>query len=199
MRSEIAGNLHEEINTALNSINILSEMAKLKADKDPSKAKEYFEQIHLKSHNMIIDMDDMLWSINPHNDNMQKTTERMREYVDSLKHRYGVNIDMLVDKNVESMTLNMKLRHNAFLLFKEGIKSLVEAGAENCSIHIGCEKNNLLYTMQFDNEGCDMQKLNNLLHRQDMEKWIDSINADIDVQVHKSTSIFMLKVPVSGR
>ena len=35
MRSDIAGNLHQEINSALNNINILSEMAKLKAEKDP--------------------------------------------------------------------------------------------------------------------------------------------------------------------
>ena len=38
MRSDIAGNLHEEVNTALNKINILSEMARLKSEKDPVKS-----------------------------------------------------------------------------------------------------------------------------------------------------------------
>ena len=196
MRSDIASNLHQEVNSALNNINILSEMAKIKADKDPEKSKEYFEQIHSKSHNMIIAMDDMLWSINPENDSMQKTAERMKEYVDALKNRYNVNIDILVDKNVQALELNMKLRHDAFLLFKDGIKTVVHAGARNCRVHIGCDKGILLYTMQFSNRGCDMQQLNNLFNSQDMEKRIESINAHLNVQVHKSSSTFELELPI---
>ncbi|MDX2046377.1 MAG: two-component regulator propeller domain-containing protein [Chitinophagaceae bacterium] len=196
MRSDIAGNLHEEINTALSNINILSEMAKLKAEKDPQKSKEYIEQIHSRSHNMIIAMDDMLWSINPANDNMQKTVERIEEYIDALRNRYGVNIEMLVDENVKELELNMKLRHEAFTLFKEGIKNLVSCGTKNCQIHIGSGKGKLLFTMQYDNEGCDMQQVHNLFHRQDMEKRLAAIHARSDVQVHKSSSVFLMQVPV---
>jgi signal transduction histidine kinase len=46
MRVNIAGNLHQEVNTALSNINILSEMARLKADTEPEKSKEFIEQIH---------------------------------------------------------------------------------------------------------------------------------------------------------
>jgi signal transduction histidine kinase len=79
MRTDIAGNLHEQVNTALNNINVLSEMARMKADSEPEKSKEFIEQIHSKSHNMIIAMDDMLWSISPENDSMQKTVDRMQD------------------------------------------------------------------------------------------------------------------------
>jgi signal transduction histidine kinase len=197
MRTDIAGNLHEEINTALNNINILSEMAKLKADSEPEKSKEFIEQINSKSHNMIIAMDDMLWSISPDNDSMEKTVERMREYIDALQKRHDANISLLVDKKIEKLVLNMKLRHEAFILFKEGIKSLMTAGVKNCGIQIGFEKNKLLYTMQFNNAGCDRQQLNNLLQRQDMERHVAAMKATIDVQVHKANSIFILQVPVS--
>lgn len=197
MRSDIANNLHEEINTALNNINILSEMAKIKSEKDPTKSREFFEQIHTKSHNMIIAMDDMLWSIDPQNDSMKKTAERMKEYVDSLKNRYGVHIEISVDKNVESLELNMKVRHEAFQLFKDGIKSLLHAGARNCRVHIGLDKHILLYTMQFDNRGCDMNHINNLLNSQEMEKRLQWINAKLNVQVHKSSSMFELELPVA--
>jgi ligand-binding sensor domain-containing protein/signal transduction histidine kinase len=197
MRSDIASNLHEEVNSALNKINILSEMAKIKADTNPEKSKEYFEQIHSKSHNMIIAMDDMLWSINPENDSMRRTAERMKEYVDALKNRHNVNIDVLVDKNVLSLELNMKLRHDAFLLFKDGIKGVVQAGATNCRVHIGYEKNCLIYMMQFDNKGCDMHELNNLFHSLNMQKRLEEINARLRVQVHKSSSTFELELPVT--
>ena len=196
MRSDIAGNLHQEVNIALNNINILSEMARIKTDTDPAKSKEYIEQIHSKSHQMIIAMDDMLWSISPDNDSMQKTVERMKEYIDSLINRHGVNINIVVDKKVESLELNMKLRHESFLLFKEGIRSLVQAGTKNCSISMRLEKNHLQFNMQFENAHCDMQQLNNLLHRQDLEKDMKSIHATFNVQVHKTNSVFSLMIPI---
>ena len=197
MRSDISGNLHGEINNALNNINILSEMARLKSVKDPVKAEEYIEQIHTKSHNMIIAMDDMLWSLDPRNDNMKKTVERMREYIEALNNRHGAYIDMIVDKNVEQLKVNMKLRHDSFLLFKEGIHNLVQTGITICHIHIAQEKQCLLFTMQFDTECCDMQQLNNLFHRHDMEKRIEMMNAQLDVQVHKNNTIVVLKVPLN--
>jgi glucose-6-phosphate-specific signal transduction histidine kinase len=197
MRSNIADNLHSEVNTALNNINILSEMARLKADKDTEKSKEYIEQIHTKSHNMIIAMDDMLWSLDPGNDSMEKTTDRMREYIEALKNRYGVNIDIAVDKRVETLPLNMKLRHDAFLVFKEGIKNLVTLGAANCHVYIRSDKNDLLFTTLFDSEHCDLQQLNNLLHRQDLEKRLNMMKALIEVDLHKNHSAISLRVPVS--
>lgn len=197
MRSTIADNLHSDVNAALNNINILSEMARLKADKDPAKSKEYIEQIHTKSHNMIIAMDDMLWSLDPGNDSMEKTTDRMREYIDALKNRHGVNIDIAVDFKVETLPLNMKLRHDAFLVFKEGLKNLVTLGAENLHVYIKSEKSDLLFITLFDSERCDMQQLNNLLHRQDLEQRLKMLGAQIEVDLHKTHSAITMRVPVN--
>lgn len=197
MRSEIAGNLHNEVNTALSNINILSEMAKLKAEKDPQKSVEYIEQIHTKSHNMIIAMDDMLWGIDPENDTMHKIVLRMKEFTDALNNRYAAEIDMIVDKKVEGLPINMKLRLEAFLLFKEALRSLVNAGVRTCHIHIGPEKGKLSFTIQFNNEGCDLQQLNNFLQRQDMQLRLNSIQAILKTEVSKTISLFQLLVPVN--
>ncbi len=196
MRSVIAGNLHEEVNTALNNINILSEMAKLKADTEPQKSKEFIEQIHTKSHNMIIAMDDMLWSISPDNDSMEKTLWRMQEYIDALNSRHNTRIEMLVDDKVKSLNLDMQFRHEAFILFKESIKGLALACSGSSRIHLALEKSTLVYSIQFNNEECDMQQLYNLLQRQDMSKRLDNIKAKLNVELHKSNSLLELKVPV---
>ena len=196
VRTDIAANLHEEVNTALNNINILSEIARLKSDREPQKAKEYLEQIHDKSHNMIIALDDMLWSLDPGNDSMKKTVTRIREYADSLMQRHGTLIELLIDKKVEKLELNMKLRHEAFLLFKEGLRSLVEAGTPHCVVHLTAERAKLLFSIEFANEGCNMQQLNNLLHRHDMEMRLQALKAKLDVQLHKSRSMFLLQLPL---
>lgn len=196
MRTNIAGNLHHEVNTALNNINILSEMARLKADTDPEKSKEFIEQIHGKSHNMIIAMDDMLWSIDPENDNMEKTVLRMKEFAAALNNRHGSNISMVVDERLNKLNLNMQLRHESLLLFKESILGIVKAGAVDCKIHIWPEKNSLVYLLQYKNDHCDMQQITNLLHSQEMEKRMKAIHAALQIDVQKSFSLLTVKIPL---
>ncbi|MDQ3277068.1 MAG: hypothetical protein M3Q06_02000, partial [Bacteroidota bacterium] len=196
VRTDIADGLHQEVNTALNNINILSEIARLKSEREPQKAKEYLEQIHNKSHDMIIALDDMLWSLDPENDAMDKTIVRIKEFTDALMQRSGAVIELLIDKKVERLQLNMKLRHEAFLLFKEGLRSLIDSGTSYCIVHMTAERGRMLFTIEFDNEHCNMQKLNNLLRRHDMEERIDALHAKLDVQLHKSRSVFMLQLPL---
>jgi ligand-binding sensor domain-containing protein len=196
MRINIADDLHREVNAALGNINILSEMARMKAETEPQKSKEFIEQIQGKSHNMMIAMDDMLWAIDPENDNMGKIILRVREYIDGLRNRHGVQIDLLVDKNVEVLQLNMKLRKELFWLFKSGITNVVKTGGHNCKMHISFERPNLLYTLEFDNTKSDMQQLNNLRQRKELMDKIKDINASFDVQILKTKMIFLVTIPV---
>jgi signal transduction histidine kinase len=126
VRAEIAGNLHQEINTTLNNINILSEMAKMKADRDIVRSKEYIEQISEKSHNMIIAMDDILWSIDPENDAMDETIMRLQEFISSLQSRYQCIVNLKIEDDVHQLKLDMKLRHEFFILLKSGLRLIIE-------------------------------------------------------------------------
>jgi hypothetical protein len=126
MRREIASNLHHEVNDTLNNINVLSEIAKIKADKNVEQSKAFIDQISTKSKYMIEAMDDMLWSIDPKNDSMQKTLLRFREFTENIKAAQGVEIDLIVDNNVQSLELDMKLRHEILALYKEALTFLLQ-------------------------------------------------------------------------
>lgn len=198
MRSNIAGKLHNEVNQALSNINILSEMARLKAGKEPEKSKEFIEQINHKSQNMMIAMDDMLWSISPENDGMDKTVLRMKEYIEAMNNRHDVHIEVLVDEKVNMLKPDMRFRHEAFTLFRESIGGLLKAGMCEGKIHVSPERNLLLYTIQFNNRGCNMQQLANLLQSQELGKRMDAIGATMQTDIHKSASSLLIKLPVSN-
>jgi hypothetical protein len=91
----------------------------------------------------------------------------------------------------------MKQRHEAFLLFKEAIKSLVDAGARDVEVHVGLSKHRLVFAIQFDNEGIDPEQLTNLLNRQDIHNKLTSIDAEMDVEEHRSASLLLLQVKVA--
>jgi glucose-6-phosphate-specific signal transduction histidine kinase len=144
MRSEIAGNLHEEINKALNNINVLSEIARIKADKEPEQSITYINEIRHKSHNMIIAMDDMLWSIDPANDSMAKTIARIKEFADALRNRYTVLINLQTDAKVISLKPDMKIRHEVMTIYKLALRLLVEEmKSQRTSIQIDYQKSHL--------------------------------------------------------
>jgi hypothetical protein len=198
MRSDIADDLHQDINAALSNITILSEMARMKADREPEKSKEFIEQIHTQSQNMTLAMDDILWSIDPNNDSMENFVLRYREYIDELKSRHNVQIDVLVDKKAENLQLKMKMRNDAFWLFKSGIRNVVKTGAVNCRIHITYEKPDLIYTLEFDTATVDMKLMNNLRLRNELSTRLEELNAKLEFKEHKANAVFVLSIPVKG-
>ncbi len=196
MRSHIAGNLHQEVNTALNNINILSEMAKLKAEHEPQKSKEFIEQIHSKSHNMIIAMDDMLWSISPANDSMEKTVARMQEYIDSMNNRRGTANKMVIDAKVKMLNVDMQFRLEAFLLFKDCIRMLLQADVTVYTVHIVLEKSQLVYRMEVEKGNGNEQQLNTLQEKLETNKHAANIMARVHTYLQHPHIVVEIKIPV---
>ncbi len=126
MRSHISDNLHQEVSEALQDINVLSEIARLKASTEPEQSVNYINEIHHKSSDMILAMDDMLWSINPENDSMEKIIERARQHAASLSHVHGVNIEVRTDKIVKQIKPEMNVRHELILIYKLALRLMVE-------------------------------------------------------------------------
>lgn len=196
MRSSIAGNLHQEVNTTLQNINVLSEIAKIKADKDIVKSKEFIEQINGMSKNMITVMDDMLWSIDPANDSMDKTILRMQEFIDTLVNSYGVKIAMHVDEKIKDLKLNMQLRHDSFLLFRESIRKLVDAGVKDCTVHLAYQKNNILFTIECNDSVLNLPQLNKWLQNTGIEHRINTLRGSIKMEEYNGHSTLITKLPV---
>ena len=104
--------------------------------------------------------------------------------------------EMLVDNRVQSLKLNMQFRYEAFTLWKENIKALVQASARKCIIHLTIERGHLLYTIEYNNECCDIQSLNHLRERQDMAHRMSQINAKLKVKVMQNHSFVELRIPI---
>jgi ligand-binding sensor domain-containing protein/PKD repeat protein len=197
VRIEIAGNLHEEVNTTLNNINLLSEMARIKADKEIDRSKEYIEQISHKSRKMINAMSDILWTIDPQNDNMEKSLLRMMEFADALRNRYDVHIEIALDKKVRSLKLDMNTRHESYLIFKEALWMIVKySGGKETFIYIDLFKNKL--SMKLQDATAKLDK--NITEIENSIKEINTrsglIGADLDVQYEKNGIAVILLVPV---
>lgn len=126
VRTQIAGNLHQEVETTLGDIHVLSEIAKIRAGTDLEQSKAFIDQISHKSRHMMEAMDDVLWSIDPANDGMQQMLMRIREFTDGIKHNHTMDIDLIVDRKVEQVGMSMALRHELFFFYKESMQFLLQ-------------------------------------------------------------------------
>ncbi|HLO83371.1 MAG TPA: two-component regulator propeller domain-containing protein [Chitinophagaceae bacterium] len=198
MRTGIAAKLHDDVSLALSNIHVLSEMARFKADKDTAKAIEFIEQIHSRSGNMMLSMDDMLWSISPENDSMDKMIVRMRECIDNINTREGTHFDIEVADGVRQIKFDMEQRMQVFLLFRQILNELKSAGINVCNVKMTIEKNELVYHLESRNNNFNKEQMDNSLNGYELSKRLKGINAALDVKTRENGTTVKCRIDLQN-
>lgn len=181
MRSSIADNLHDEVTTTLNNITILSEIARLKADKDLEKSKEYIDQINDKSRKMMYNMEDVLWSIDPENDSMEKMLLRMREYAQGYEKEFEIPIELQMDPRLNRVKLDMLKRQELFFIFKDAMNCMIRGfRGEKVSISMDIENKILVLKMRAEKSCDDAAVDRNCIHLKDIRKRAAVLKAPVE-------------------
>lgn len=197
IRTAIAGNLHQDVSTALQNINVLSEIASIKADKQPEQSKEFIHQIQQKSRNMVIAMNDVLWSIDPKNDSMPKTIERLHEVAHAMQNRHAVTVEVQTDKNVSALNLSMKIRHELIIIYKLALMMLVEElGSKKTIVQFDYDKP--LLHLRVLSAGIELPKTDTPAskHILEIKSRAAAINAKVHVQSDGKGTFLMLIIRV---
>jgi signal transduction histidine kinase len=197
MRTNIAVNLHEEVNTALNKINLLSEIAGMKADYEIEKSKEYIQQIRTKSRHMIVAMNDLLWSIEPSNDDMRKTTERLTEYLDGLNNEVQGKFTLKVDNSVYQRKLDMHTRYHSLYLFKAVIENLFDFSVKNAELSLRIERNDLVYRVSVKDEYLNDYDVAGILKVNTIADRISQLNGTAHIDSHNGNHQLLFIIPLS--
>jgi glucose-6-phosphate-specific signal transduction histidine kinase len=195
VRTQIASNLQDEINTTLNNINVLSEIAKIKADRNIEQSKEFIDQISVKSRTMIESLDDMLWSIHPENDSMNDTIARIREVTENMMSGYDLNIDLIFDKQLQNLPLNMMMRHELFFFYKEAMMFLIQHRVcHQLFVNFKLTHSKLLLEILTEcnkpQESIEKPLLNKV------QKRINTLNASFEIDSDSKNLSLLLLVPV---
>src|SRR4051794_12412226 len=157
-KEKTSRDLHDDIGSTLSTINILSMMAKSKLTEDPVKASEYISKISDNSSRMLEAMDDIVWSINPMNDSMQRIFARMREFATEVLEAREVEVQFQFDEEANNIILNMEQRRDIFLIFKEAINNIAKyANATEADIKVTYKAPQLLLIIKDNGKGFDIE------------------------------------------
>lgn len=198
LRIRVARDLHDDMGSTLSTINILSSMAKSKIHVDPVRTTEYLGKISDNSQRMMDAMDDIVWSIKPSNDSMQKIAARMREFAISVLEAKEIEMDFRIDDVVFDVKLNMEARRDFFLVFKEAVNNAAKySRASMVSIQLGLHGKNLVLVVADDGIGFDPGEADNGNGMGNMQKRADAMRATIQItSADGKGTVVRLNVPV---
>lgn len=185
LRSRLARDLHDDMGSTLSTINILSSMAKTKLGTDPAKTSDYISKISENSQRMMESMDDIVWSIKPQNDSMERLIARMREFANQVLESKDILFSMEIDDRVLSMKLSMDARRDLFLIFKEGINNAAKySGATRVFISFRLEQSQFLMRIRDYGKGFDWDDLDEGNGLENMKKRASNLNGTLEIKTN---------------
>ena len=80
-RSRIAKDIHDDLGASLTQISLLSEIGKSELD-HVDQAREYFDKIAEKSRSVVQALDEIVWAVNPRNDNLVRFAQYLCQFAE---------------------------------------------------------------------------------------------------------------------
>ncbi|MDE1192179.1 MAG: 7TM diverse intracellular signaling domain-containing protein [Arachidicoccus sp.] len=173
IRDKIARDLHDDVGATLSTVMLYSNAARQKENiLSKNELMDFINKIGETSAQMIDDMSDIVWAVNPRNDTMKKIFSRMQAFAAPLCAANNIELSFNTDDNLQEETLPMDKRKNIYLIFKEAMNNAVKyASCSKIFIEI-LKKEKDLHLMITDNgKGFDLQchadgnGLSNMSHR----------------------------------
>ena len=102
------------------------------------------ERIVSEARQISSSLDDIVWSINPRNDELSGLIARMNRYAAELFEASDIAYEITVPDTIENLRLPMEKRQDFYLIFKEAVSNLVKhASASRATLKISLEHQHL--------------------------------------------------------
>ena len=199
VRSRIARDLHDDMGSTLSTITIFSDLAKQQVLANPTLAQGYLQKISRYSHQMMTAMDDIVWSINPHNDSLQNLTSRMREVATEVLEAKNMPFCIQTDPALNAVRLPLESRYDCFMIFKEALNNIAKYA--NCSqvwIKVAISDHRLQVEITDNGQGFDIQSANTGNGLLNMQKRAQTIKGHLQIKsVPGQGTTILLTAPLS--
>ncbi len=193
LRNQIAADLHDEIGSTLSSISILSELVAFQQKKEQFNP-EIMTQVSNDARNVIEKMDEIIWTINPDNDEFYNLETRLKSYAIPMLESKEIDFKFEFSQELESIKIDMGKRRDIYLILKEAINNLVKySTSKSAYIEGKLIENKLIFKIIDTGIGFDTKEESNRNGQKNMHNRAKKIGADLDIQseVGKGTKVIL--------
>ncbi len=156
MRNNISRDLHDEIGSSVSSVNMLSMVAKKQLGEGHPIA-PLLTQIGQSAQNAGDSINDIIWSIHPQNDSIERIVLRMKELAAEMLEPNEIAYQIDFDNQLTQLDIPMQHRRHLFMLYKEALNNLIKyAGCKNAFLSMQVIDKSLVMKMEDDGIGFDI-------------------------------------------
>lgn len=156
MREHVARDLHDDMGSQLSSISVMSQNMEQMARQNPALARKAMARIGETARQVMDNMSDIVWSVDPENDSLARIVERMKDYISELFDLSETKITFEADEKVLKTSLSMDKRHDFFLIYKEALANAARyAQASSVQVKIEHPPGFLRLTIRDNGRGFD--------------------------------------------
>ena len=153
MRSRIASDLHDEIGSNLSSIALIGQVL-LEKVKVSQRMKERLQEIPRIARLTAESMRDIVWFINPENDDWDKFLAKMRETANMMLEIQDFTFN--VPEGGITLETDLNFRRNLYLIYKECLQNIIKhSRAQKVEIELRQKDNSLILRVGDDGVGFD--------------------------------------------
>jgi signal transduction histidine kinase/streptogramin lyase len=124
VRNRISADMHDEIGSTLSSISYFSQAVMLQSTDE--KIKEVLQRIKANAQQVQENLNDIVWSVKPGNDQAESVFSRMYRFGNEFTEAKGISFESVVDPALNSLKLDMDKRRDLYLIFKEAVNNAVK-------------------------------------------------------------------------
>jgi signal transduction histidine kinase/ligand-binding sensor domain-containing protein len=170
IRSKVARDLHDDMGSALSSINIMSKIALERGDLTLSG--NYLKAIRESTSLMQERLSDMVWAINPKNDTMERVVARMKEFAAEILEPLDIQYEFTETGDFNLTKMGINTRKDFYLILKEALNNAAKySHCKHISVHLTYLSNAVKLKIEDDGLGFDPAHalggngLSNMKHR----------------------------------
>jgi signal transduction histidine kinase/ligand-binding sensor domain-containing protein len=181
-RVRISRDMHDEVGSSLTQIAILSELAKRQSSL--RKTKDHLGKISQTAREVIDSMSEIIWAINPKNDQLENLAAYLREYASEFLEGTAIRPHFDFPEQLQDLHISAAFRRNLFLAVKETLNNTAKhSHATMLRIVLVLSPNKLSIRITDNGKGFDpkrvLQRSNGL---RNLQKRLEEIGGSFSIQ-----------------
>ncbi len=182
-RLRLSRDLHDDIGSTLSSIPIFSEEVKRRIESNRiSEALNLLNRITADAREMVNNMGDMVWLINPQNSNMEHLVDRIHSYASYTLSAKNISLFFHCNEGVNTTSPTIEAHKNIYLIMKEALNNLAKySNASKAHVIIAVSPADLEISISDNGKGFDATVVHSGNGLKNMYERAKSVKATLNI------------------
>ena len=198
-RTRISKDVHDDLGSGLSKISLIAEIAQQKAGSDAAVVGD-IRNISAISKELVENMRDLIWVLNPANTTLEQLVVRIREYCSDYLEHLPITASLDFAEGIPCVKIAREAQRNIFLTIKEAINNCVKhAGASDIRITIRFTPGDMEIVIADNGRGFEPAQLKRAGNGlRNMKNRVEATGGTLELASSPGGTVITIQIPLNG-